>query len=122
MFTFPVGFEGLVLVSEDSKLGVNLPYTNGIYSVEIPQNGRLSVKSLKVFARWHKERARFKDGEAIPDILSTNNAAKTLFGLPYVRGKGCYYFIGTKEEYEFVSKRDDYEKLPLATKIAPNLA
>src|SRR5437870_6402562 len=80
LFKFPSGFNGLVLISEDRTSGVDIQVTNGVYTVEIPQGGKLRVKTLKPFSRWHKEVARYEDGNPIPDTTSTNNTGAAFFG------------------------------------------
>lgn len=40
-----------------------------------------------------------------------------LFTLPYVAGKGVFYFVGSRKDYKRVSANSNFEKLPLATNI-----
>jgi len=103
-FIFPKGFNGLVLVSEDKNKGLDLPNLNGERIIEI-------LESRPV--------AQYRGGERIPDQTTTNNTEDALFGLPSVPGRGCYYFLGTKTDYDVISKMYDFEKLPLGRKIGP---
>jgi len=120
VFTFPDGFNGLVLISEDKKSDLVLPTRNGVYNIEIPQNGELAVKDFRPFNHWHKTIARYKSGKLLSDETSTSNTQNALFGLGYEHGRGCYYFVGTKADYDLISKKHDFYKTPLANKLTPS--
>src|SRR5258708_702940 len=72
VFTLPDGYNGLVLLSEDKTGGVELPFSNGTYHVEVPRTGKLALRSMKPFVRWHKEIARYQSGKHISDETTTN--------------------------------------------------
>ena len=119
IFILPDGFKGLVRISEDKNNGLDLRVKNGEYTVEIPQSGNLVVRSFKPFNHWHKEKARYKSGETILDQTSTSATMNLFFDLPYVESHGIYYLVGTKEDYNAISKCD-FHKLPLAEKVNPS--
>ena len=123
-YIFPNGFHGLAVIAEDKEYGLEIRPVDGKYTFEIPRNGKLVVKDLAPFNRWHKDFARYSNGEKIPDMTSTNNANNGFYGLGTVRsvqGLGGYYFVGSKEEYDALSKTKDLREIPLATKISVGL-
>ena len=93
--------------------------TNETCSLEIPQSGKLAVKSLKPFNSWHKTTAQYKDGKPLSYEKSDSKTEKQLFGLSFVQGRGCYYFVGTYADWDRISKTLDFKELPLGTKIDP---
>ena len=112
-FVFPDGFTGMALVAEDETNGVDLPFENGQYNIEIPKNGKIAVKTLKPFTEWHKVIVQYESGKSIPYETATGDADVELYGLPFVPEKGGYFFLGTKADCDAVSKRYDFDKLPL---------
>ena len=120
LFILPNGFSGLFVISEDRNNGVILDRTNNAYPLEIPENGRLAVKSFAPFNHWHKVSAKFKDGKNLPVATTTRTSEIALHELPSVGGIGIYYFVGSQSEFDAISRKHDFYKFPLATKITPN--
>jgi hypothetical protein len=113
-FIFPNGYYGLAHIKEDKANGVEMRLLDGVYTIEVPVDGKLAVNSLEPFYQWHKTVARYKSGKTIVFEEFANNDADFLFGLPAVPGLGIFFFLGTKQDYEAVSKLPDFYKLPLA--------
>ena len=116
LFIVPNGFKGLLLISEDPN-AETLRVVKDAYTVEIPKDGRVVIKSLAPFNKWHKEIAKYPDGQNLPDKTSMSNTENGFYGLPYVQGRGIHYFVGTRSDYDALLKRYDFDKFPLATKI-----
>jgi len=117
VFIFPDGFNGLMLIAKDENNGQDFPIVNGEYRIEVPQNGKMAVKSFKPIVQWHKVVARYKSGKNIPYEITTGSNDIELYALPFDPDKGCYYFVGTPTDSDALSKIKDFEKFPLATKI-----
>jgi hypothetical protein len=115
VFTVPNGFSGLVLIEGDWINGVRLQRKDGEYLVEVPESGKLTVKSLKPLMAWHKERAHFKDGRKLPTEGLYDDNEIGLFPITYVAGKGVFYFVGSRRDYNKICGITGVEKLPLAT-------
>jgi hypothetical protein len=118
VFIVPNGFSGLFLVAEDRANGVNVQRKDGEYFFEVPESGKLIVKRLKLLTDWHREVAHYKDGRKLPTEGVYNDNEIRLFTLPYVAGKGVFYFVGSRIEFERVAGMSDFEKLPLGTNIS----
>jgi len=113
----PNGFSGLFLVVEDKENGVDVQRKDGEYFFQVPESGKLVVKRLKPLIDWHREAARYQDGRKLPTEELYNDNEIGLFALPYVAGKGVFYFVGSRSDFKRVSGISDFEKLPLATNI-----
>lgn len=83
--------------------------------MDVPENGKLVVKSLKPFTKWHKLVAHLSNGSMVSEEQAQSSAI-ALYELPYVQRRGAYFFLGTESDYEKISRKYDFEKLPLATK------
>ncbi len=117
VFIVPNHFWGLFLVAEDRENGVDVPRKDGEYFLEVPETGKLVVKRLKPLIDWHKEVARYKDGRKLPTEGLYNDNEIGLFSLPYVAGKGSFYFVGSRTDFKRVSGNSAFERLPLGTNI-----
>jgi hypothetical protein len=117
VFRFQNGYNGLVRVSEDHTNGVTVRGANGKYTIEVPESGWVRLKSLALLTEWHKEEAQFQNGTPLGYVASGSSTENVLYGLPTVGGYGCFYFVGTSAEYDKVSKKYDFYKLPLGTKL-----
>jgi len=113
----PNGFSGLFLIVEDRENGVDVQRKDGEYFFEVPESGTLVVKRLKPLIDWHREVAHYKDGRKLPTEGLYNDNEIRLFTLPYVAGKGVFYFVGSRTDFKRVSGISDFEKLPLGTNI-----
>ena len=113
VFMIPKGFTGLLMLTEDRSSGIPLRYSKEGYVVEVPDSGRMAIKDFKVFFGWHKEIAIHKNGTA----LKVTNTEPGFYSLPYLPHKGMYWFVGSQQDYDIISRTYDFEKLPLATKI-----
>jgi hypothetical protein len=69
----PDQFTGPVFLILDEHAGVEIPFREGTYVVEIPPNGRLRVRSLAPFQGWHKETWRYASGEVLLDANLVQN-------------------------------------------------
>lgn len=107
VFVFPDGFKGLILFATNTVTGVDLPRVNGQYNIEVPENGKITVKNFKLFTQWHKVIVRYKNGEEIAYETATNDADIELNALPFGPDAGCYYFLGTLAEQKAFSKVTD---------------
>jgi len=117
VFIVPNGFSGLFLVAEDRANGVSVQRKDGEYLFEVPESGKLVVKRLKPLIDWHREVAHYKDGRKLPTEGVYNDNEIRLFTLPYVAGKGSFYFVGSRTDFKRVSGNAAFEKLPLGTNI-----
>lgn len=116
-FVIPTGFSGLILIKEDKIDGHPLYISNDVYLIDVPRTGELAVKTLSPFTQWHKTTGYYKNGKLIPYELFSGTQELGLYDLPTVIGKGCYYFVGRTEQYNFISKQADFSKYPLGTDI-----
>src|SRR5215471_479072 len=63
----PDGFTGAVHVILDGTRGSDIRFRDGKYTVEIPGDGRMRVKSLAPFQGWHEETWRYASREILLD-------------------------------------------------------
>jgi len=105
LFTVPKGFQGLIALTVDANKGAEVDDLGQLYELRIPEDGRLSLRSIEIFHSWHKVFAEYEDGMPIPVAARIENDSIVAFhGLPLVsyhkNGKEqvLYYFVGTKAE------------------------
>jgi hypothetical protein len=65
-FVLPSGYVGAFRLVLDKQAGVDMKLENGRYTLEIPKDGTLKVRSFKPFAELHEKTAAYKSGEEIP--------------------------------------------------------
>lgn len=64
-FVIPVGYTGTVRMLEDPT-GQDIPMVDGRYSIVVPPDGFVRVRSFRPLEQWHALTARYADGTPIP--------------------------------------------------------
>lgn len=64
-FVLPTGYEGIIVIKEDRENGIELKKRHDAYSIEVPQNGEVRLKSLDPLRGWHSTSAEFGDGKPV---------------------------------------------------------
>lgn len=118
IFRLPVNFKGLFMVFEDKSQGQDIKKIKKEIILNVNKDGRVPVKSLKIFESWHKLKAYFADGTEISHEIP--NSEVSLFSMSRISKGNRYtdfYFIGSYEQYEKVSRVFDVSELPLAQEL-----
>lgn len=109
----PDSFRGKIEIRRDQTNGQDIPIQNGIATIQIPQSGRLALKSLDLFHATHQEQFTTASGQ---NLTSRNNSAADhsvqVFDLGYgfdatkVKSRvdvnsfmTVRYFVGTPKEF-----------------------
>jgi hypothetical protein len=114
LFILPDGFQGEFRLVLDPEQGTEPRWNWGCYTYHIPPIGILRVKTLHPFEPWHFQRAKFENGQGIPnaydvDDLPLGDQHRRSFsalihgGGMGQTGDGPYeitFFVGSSSEYE----------------------
>lgn len=105
-YILPDGYRGVFKLMEDQQAGVKLERQDHRYTVHIPKNGILSVKSLKPLRNWHAVSAAYESGKLIPVAPSDQMTAKTVALYTYIHSTDRVYrfFVGTQADELAISK------------------
>jgi|SRR5579862_6668834 len=111
VFNIPNNFRGVIAVIPNQTNGNPWLETNGVYDLRIPTNGLVRMKSWGPLAQWHKERALFQNGTAIPN--GNPNAKDTVFffQLAAMLDPGAWYFVGTQSERDSLGGSDQIRSM-----------
>jgi hypothetical protein len=67
-YILPDGYVGMFKIILDEKNEVDVKLERGTYTLEIPQDGVLRIKSFTPFDAWHEVTASYKSGKEIPTL------------------------------------------------------
>ena len=105
LFVLPDGFKGAIEIVKDPKNGLAVREDAGRFTYVIPSDGRLRVKSLTPFSRWHKESAAFQSGGVLQtgtdeNVPEDNIALRSLGTLVSNDVTTVRYCVGTKKDQD----------------------
>ena len=116
----PNKYEGLILVSKDEATGADFFSRNNTFTITIPENGEVSVKTFAPFTEWHRTRVYYANGDEIPYGDTYSNGAVAFNDLGFLQYKGInmgfYFFVGKQSDYDTVRHSFDLSVLPLGNK------
>ena len=70
-FIVPSNYRGVVFIDLDIVNGIDPAVrSHSTYTYDIPETGRLKVKTLSLFQEYHKMTARYADGRPLPTMES----------------------------------------------------
>jgi hypothetical protein len=100
----PDGFTGRIFIREDPQQGVPPERVGGVTRYLIPKSGRLTTTDIQPFRTWHRNLARYANGEEIPEASEPVDKGPLLFS------SGSFgvemFFVGTRAEYFALSNKD----------------
>ena len=99
-FIIPDGYRGLFRVKLNKAAAA--PDRIGDHvQLNVPASGLLEIRTLKIFRRWHKERAFYENGTELRNdrTVPTSMENEVLFScLQAVGDHTLIYVVGTREE------------------------
>jgi hypothetical protein len=109
-YVLPDDFRGFVNVLEEAG-GIELkPSLEGLV-IEVPQSGRLGVKSIDLLRKWNVVEARYASGKPLKVFVRNakhyeeSDFGFWLMGVP--AGERLYAFVGRRDEMEaFVQQHE----------------
>lgn len=112
-YILPDGYVGMFKIILDEKNGVDVKLERGTYTLEVPPDGVLRIKSFTPFDAWQEVTASYKSGNEIPTLGTVGDNAIALRDVgTHQRVYGPFIttiVIGTRSQADRV-RRDKLEE------------